>query len=558
MVAPPRTSADGRPLAGVLLSGSGAIALAGGLVWSTIDGWDAAALALVTAGVGSLLVALAVYRRAVFGSARGMAGVNTTLTVVLAVAAFGLVSYLNLTVVRGGLDLTAERRFSLSERSRAILEELAGEVEVTVVLSAAELDDQDLRLEDEIVQLVAQFARAARGRIVHRLLGGAEDESHVLALLEELRLDPRTIECPLVIVRRDRASRQLGAGEFVMRVQGELRFRGEEALLNAILEVTDVKKRRVYFTVGHGEGEIDLHAPGGYTALRDAVERDHLEVELFNPAKVPAVPDDCAALVVLGPRRHFSATESATVDAYLQRGGRVLVLLESALEGGGGQDRLDAVLARWGVRPLPGAVADPTGNLQGNPHWIWIDRYGSHVIVNRLEHFPSIHARPRGLRLIEDLRSPRARALFVFPLLASSEQSWCADDRRQEPRPRAGDPSGAFVLGAAVWEARQPDDRVPEARMVVYGDASFISNRSLGRFDFARQTHLDLFRNALNWLLEREARIALDSRPYLGVRRLTPLDISDRSIRLVMWGGMLGLPLLVLLSGVVVWLRRRR
>jgi len=97
-----------------------------------------------------------------------------------------------------------------------------------------------------------------------------------------------------------------------------------------------------------------------------------------------------------------------------------------------------------------------------------------------------------------------------------------------------------------------------QMRLVVMGDGSFLRNINLKRFDFCATTHLDILRNSVNWLLEREERISISPRKYQLYRRLSQIDISDRSIRLIMWGGMMGMPFLVLLAGVLVWVIRKK
>jgi hypothetical protein len=272
--------------------------------------------------------------------------------------------------------------------------------------------------------------------------------------------------------------------------------------------------------------------------------------------------------VLLGPRRDFTPFEQRALETYLAQGGRVLVLLESAIEVWEEPTRLRALLRPWGLEVMEGVVFDRGSCYQGNPSWVWLDRYGAHAVVNRLEGRPVVMLLPRGLTMIEtgneDRRaSPRGRAVRTDVLMRSSISSWCETDPRPPERPEdlgpaEGDASGPIVLGVAIQESGDRTSGSPGARLVVLGDASFLSNRNLERFPFCAHTHLDLALNALHWLLEQEAMVSISARRFLGYRYLTPLDVSDRSIRAIFWGGMMGMPLLVLLAGIVVWYVRRR
>jgi len=167
------------------------------------------------------------------------------------------------------------------------------------------------------------------------------------------------------------------------------------------------------------------------------------------------------------------------------------------------------------------------------------------------------------MRSVTDAAPPGGRRIAVEPLMQSSRDSWCEASSTPPASPAEfgpgdGDVQGSIAIGCVACKDSAGEEARPGARLVVLGDTSFLSNRNLDRFAFASHTHLDLFRNSLNWLLEREALIRISPRRYEGFRRLTQLDITDRAIRLVMWGGMMGMPLAVLLLGLAVWFIRRR
>lgn len=553
-----------RSALGVLLAGFGGVALAGGVVWSNIDGWGPAAWILVGSGVAGLLAALLLLRRAFLFTARDAAGMNAVLSVVLALTAFGLLSYINQATNRWEIDLTRARKFSLSKSTRSLLAGLTRDVEVTVVRSPEASAEDRLELDEDIMDLVDQYEHHSGGRLDGRIWGLVEDQARFLSYLRELDLEVSDLSCPLVIVRCGQAHRRLDAGDFVVELDREhLAFRGEEALTNAILEVTEGEKRKVYFASGHGEGETDLHTPRGFTRLRAAIHMDNLEVALVNLEQERSVPADCAVLVLLGPRRAFTDPETAAVEAYLEKGGRVFVLFASPIWTREGTPRLERLLERWGVRMLSGVVFDRESNYQGDPSWVWVSRYGGHAIVSPLEGSPSIYLLPRGMSLLPDVAAPGGGRLVVDPLVTSSGDSWCESNLNPagsptKPGPGDDDVKGPIVIGCVVREVPPREGAGPGARLVVLGHASFLSNRNLDRFEFAAHAHLGLFRNAVNWLLDREALIRIPPRKYEGFRRLSQLDITDRSIRLVMWAGMIGMPLAVLLLGVAVWFIRRR
>ena len=558
-----------RRLTSGLLFGVGFVAAAGGLAWSAIEGWSGSSVAALVAGGVAWLAVFALNVRFLFRTPAGRAAWNAGLSIGLVLIAFGLLSYLNYHEVAGSVDWTEDRRFTLSESTRSLVARLEKDVILTVVQSPESRSDLELKLNADITDLVERYTVASRGHVRYRVWGAVQDEDRIFRLLQELSFDAADFTFPSVIVQCGQASRHLEPRDFQIGGDaGELLFRGEEALTNAILEVTATEKPRVYFTRGHEEGEIDLFALRGFTRFRAAIRRGYLDTANLNLEKARAVPDDCAALVVLGPRRDFTRLERIALEAYLQRGGRLLVLLESAIEVWEEPAQLRGLFRPWGLDVMGGVVFDRGSCYQGNPSWVWLDRYGGHAVVNPLEERPVVLLLPRGIALTEPSpgdgrQSPRGRAVRTDVLMRSSTSSWCETDPRPPERPEdlgpgKGDVRGPIVLGVAIQESGDRASSSPGARLVVLGDASFLSNRNLERFPFCAHTHLDLALNALHWLLEREVMVSISARRFLGYRYLTPLDVSDRSIRAIFWGGMMGMPLLVLLAGIVVWYVRRR
>src|SRR5262249_44963635 len=100
----------------------------------------------------------------------------------------------------------------------------------------------------------------------------------------------------------------------------------EETVTNGIIRVSGTTKKAVYFTDGHGEADIQNQQDAkGYANAKLALEQENYEVKPL--VLLEQIPDDASVLVVAGPERPFSPAEMQTLDAYLRRGGRLLVLV---------------------------------------------------------------------------------------------------------------------------------------------------------------------------------------------------------------------------------------
>ena len=107
------------------------------------------------------------------------------------------------------------------------------------------------------------------------------------------------------------------------------------------------------------------------------------------------------------------------------------------------------------------------------------------------------------------------------------------------------DVPGPVSIAAALSRVLQ--DR--EQRVVVIGSGHFLANTYLGN-----GSNLDFGINLINWLTGDEDLIAIQPRATLD----SNLTFSQSALTVMAVGFLIILPLIFLMSGVVVWWRRRR
>ena len=106
-------------------------------------------------------------------------------------------------------------------------------------------------------------------------------------------------------------------------------FRGEQVFSSAIQSVAQARRPIVYFLQGHGERSTDDFGKlNGLSGLGRIMRRDNIEVRPLLLAETSGIPQDCAAVIIAGPERALSQAEIDMIADYLERRGRVLVMLE--------------------------------------------------------------------------------------------------------------------------------------------------------------------------------------------------------------------------------------
>lgn len=320
----------------------------------------------------------------------------------------------------------------------------------------------------------------------------------------------------------------------------------EENVTNAIIRLAKATKKNVYFLAGHGEPKLqDRESPEGYAAALDALENENYQVRELLLASQEKVPDEASLVIVAGPQKPLLDHELKALDAYLKRGGKLLVMLPST-----GGDGLKSYLREWGVEVGDDLVVDQVVRLFAGPTLgvePIADTYSpNHPITQGFSErtlFPMV-------RSVEPAKTLRD-GYEVTSLVMTAATSWAEKDVEgifKQGRASLGpaDKKGPVSVGVAVSPAKT--DGQPAAKIVVLGTAAFANNRFLNIF-FNR----DFFLNAVNWLVGQEEMISIRPRSL----RSSRIQLTEGESRAVFYLSFLILPELLVIVGLVVWWRRR-
>ena len=305
-----------------------------------------------------------------------------------------------------------------------------------------------------------------------------------------------------------------------------------ERELASVLERMSTPFRRscVYWTAGHGEALFDDYGSEGMSDIARDLALDGYGCRKIDLAGSATIADDCALVIVAGPRKDFSAVELDRLRAYLDGGGkgdgggRVMALMGST-----GPTGLASLLSEWGVRTsAPSFVNVRTIS-------------GTDAIVDSFDPGHPISRPFAGQQVV--LEHPAA---FSASAAASATGSG-ADIKRYRELLRAG----GMCLAAAVERGDAASDlAVRPTRLVAVGDVGFVMNGKLRAYANANR---DFFMNAVKWLSGRDALTESGTeadRLFSGMDRAARLRFAASSAVLF--------PLAVFVALVVVTLRRRR
>lgn len=452
----------------------------------------------------------------------------------------GIIVLVNVVVARFPLraDLSPDKRFQLAPQTRQALERLTQPVQIYAF--AFEGSEEADRLGD----LLREY-RLASNKVKTRIVDPEKEPT--LAQKYEVQA------AGTVVVEMGSNHRKIEFFNlFTPSPTGETEFRGEQAITRALLELSGLGGSVVYFLEGHGEGSpFD-----DYSELRSFLEGEGFTVKALNLALENRVPDDARVIVIAGPRGDLAPREREMLEAYVQKGGRLALWLDPLP--GRSLPELGRLLAALGVELVPGVVVDPGRALFGDalspvPELRWHDVTRPLIQANQGVVLPGAQA-----------VKARASEGHVTALMVSTDRAWAESRPTGERWQRdADDVPGPLQLALAVEreekvaaassQASQDDEgsqaevaTVPVA--VVVGNSTFARNAS-----FAFQGNRDFAANLITWLAGQTEMVTI--RPT--TTSVPRVLLTARQAAAIFYGTTIGMPLAVVVAGLVVWWRRR-
>ncbi|HXX11604.1 MAG TPA: GldG family protein [Burkholderiales bacterium] len=442
------------------------------------------------------------------------------------------------------VDLTRERVFTPSSQAMAVVDELQQPVRVTYFYSG---QDPNGRRTKEVLDVMGRRN----------------------ALLEVRNIDPdrQPSIAQAYGVRTSNAAILEADGRKVL-----VRSTDESEIAIGIQRVLREKSVTACFLEGHNEFPMDnfefhTHLEGiaghshddasskliqttshGIGRLRRALEAQGYDTQKVILATSAGVPDSCQVLIVANPRTTFLPAESTALEAYLQRGGALLAMFDLGFVL---EPRLAALVAKLGVRLPQEAVVDPLSHYSTDAEMVAVTAYDPNPMTRSVSMtiFPGIRplamepATP-GVKLVKLFSSSRdsyTRAVQPVGVREVEGGSPAEHSRDAETGPR--------VLAVAV-EGRLPgaSEQGPAFRAVIVGDGDFASNSFLPYL-----ANGDLALSMVRWLVREEHLTTVASRIPVPPMVL----LSSTQTKTTFLAVEVGLPLVVIAIGGMVWWRRR-
>ena len=464
--------------------------------------------------ISAILVSVVSVRRRQVGLARRAWGRAFLHAVIAAIVTGGIL--LAASRLTYEWDLTKPRIYTLSKFSRQVLEELSVDIDAVYAGNPAASGQERV--------LIERFAQAS--------------DRFRLRIVSPQELSPEAARQ----IERSGSQLVFYSGGSARRVPAVT----ERYIIQTVLDFSMRASTTLCFVSGHGEPSLDGYGAKGLSALRGNLEREGFPTSDLLLAAQAGVPDTCEIVVIAAPERELLPVERDSLTSFLTEGGRLLVFSDP-----GRPLEPKELLEEKGVSALDAVVVDEESSLFGS------EAKGTEPIVNR---FTDYHPVVQGLTertgvVLSGVRPLILRGAdpkgFLYSDRTSRIEAFAGENREGDPVGELALPSwmqrgtGPFPLGASVqWQT----DSGKEARVVVFGDIDFATNRLLGAL-----YNEDLVMNAVYYLADREDRIHI--RPKVEDLYQAPL-IPEKTFAAFHSVALL-IPEAILILGLVIWFRRR-
>jgi ABC-2 type transport system permease protein len=248
------------------------------------------------------------------------------------------------------LDLTSEKRYTLSTPVKKMLKKLPGDIHIDIFLQG-NLKAGIRKLRNSTEELLQEFDEYAGGKIHYRFvdpLAGADDSAKALIMdsLARLGIQPMTqiaqskkgeeqsqrILLPAGIVQYDGKIFPVDLLKGVQRSREgqpeEQLYLNAETLLeykfaNAIDKITKDSLPSVGYVLGNGE-PLDFKVYDLIQFLRSSYRFGILRLD-----SVPFIPPQLDALIIVKPTEKFNEAEKRKLDQFVMRGGRLIWMVDN-------------------------------------------------------------------------------------------------------------------------------------------------------------------------------------------------------------------------------------
>lgn len=309
----------------------------------------------------------------------------------------------------------------------------------------------------------------------------------------------------------------------------------EQKITGAIMYVVNDKNSVVYNLQGHNEQALA-------TEVTQDLSNQNFTVKTLNLLLGDWKPESGDMLLVSSPSADITKGELTKLKDFFSKGGHGIFLMDLQKTK---FPNFDDLMSTFGIQIEQSVILEGDAqHIYQNPAYL-VPKMDSHDIVN-----PMVSAKlPILFPVAQPIQGLKVKksSLKIEPLLTTTDKSWGKKNLNSSGTEKeAGDIDGPFDVAVAITDTQGTSS----AKIVVFSSSGFLNSQISS---LTGGGNLDLFMNSMNWVQDLKENISI-----------TPKDLTSEGLKITQaqtlgYSAMvvIVIPAIVIIAGIVVWLRRR-
>lgn len=462
-------------------------------------------------------------------------GTNATILTVGIVVIVFVLNFLLVTLngkISLTLDFSKNKLYELSDQTKETLKTLNGDIDVIYFVP----EGTSKGYVDDILEKYQQKSGSIKLRYVDAEKNPAEANKY--------STDGKSVSVGSVVFAKGDKFRTVAGSEMMTQSSdgSSVSVQVEQKFTNALIYLQTDKLPVAYLSEGHGEKSM--------SQATSLLQSDNYEIKSINlMAEDLAVGD--SILYINAPDRDFDAQEVDKIDTYLDKGGNVQIYFDPT-QSPNSLERLEGYLTNeWGITRENLFAAENTSSKLGQTMtsaFSFGEVQSGHDATDTIVQ--------NGLRIGIPICNPLTLSdaapggVSYNPLVKLSSTAIALTAEQMEQGQSGGAQTGPFdIVVAATRQVQASDNSLITGKLIVSGT-------STGLEDMLRYTGLangDLVQNMAGWMLEAKELVSIRPKIIKNEQVIIPKAHSNAWFVVLVFV----LPLAILITGLVIWRKRR-
>lgn len=447
------------------------------------------------------------------------------------------------------IDMTSQKLFSISKTTTDMLKKVDSDINVYVMSSKGDMDDT-------VKKTLERYTSASKHIKVEY-----KDTTVYPNFYKDFTDTAPSAKSLIVYNSKNKKSKVIDynniyvtdSSSYYSSQSSASQYDCEGQLDSAISYVRTNKTATIYEIDGHNEVGLDSNTFGTDNNLKEIIEKYNCEVETVKLLGLKEISTkDCAALLILGPQKDYTKDEAKMVIDYLNNGGKVIIGLENMISFDVDKPNFNSILKEFNIQVNKGIVAENDSSYYSPQYGAYYAfSEGKEGFANSLTSY-IFTPYTSGIKQINKKNSD-----VTYTALASTSDKAVLKKNPTSIKTyekEKGDEEGSFdtIVYATKNITAKDSSETKTADLLVFGSVYSLAD-SID--EYVQGSNTQIVNNALKEFIDTDVETVSVPAKSLQSTQLTVTESGTRVFGILI---AIVLPVIVLVWGIVVWIRRRK